>query len=93
MGQGNKSYEPKYSNECKRYTFSTQHGKHAMLAIPQKVNPDTEMGEMFSLGIPKLKAICDNIITIKQYVEEHAEEADRCIPLDAHVGKEWKDRD
>lgn len=93
MGQGNKNYEPKYANECKAYSFKTTYGEHAMLGIPHKVNSDTEMGEIFSLGIPKLKAICDNIIPIKQQVAAHPEEAAKQIAIDAHVGKEWKERD
>ncbi len=89
MGKGD--YKPKHSNEPKRYKFPTTKGEHAMIALPSKVNNDTGMGVMFSMGVAKAKACCDNIIELKKFVADNPEEAGRQIELDAHVGKEWDD--
>jgi hypothetical protein len=93
MGQPRR--EKKYSNEIKEYDFTTDYGTHHMMAIPHKINEDTGMGEIFNLGVPKLKALIspENLIKIRKYVERFPEEAAKQIAIDAHVGKEWKDRE
>ncbi len=88
MGQkGN--YNPKFATETKRHSFDTTRGSHAMIAIPQKVNEVTGYGEVFSMGVSKAKACCENIIALKQFVADNPDEANRQIEPEAHEGKEW----
>ncbi len=83
------NYQPKYSNKCEYYEFSTDYGKHAMMGIPTQVNEVTGMGKVNSYGVGKLKAIADNIVEVKKFVSAHEDEASRQIKEEEHEGKEW----
>ena len=76
----------KYINEVEYFTFK----EHSMIQIPQKKNIVSGYGESFSFGIPKAKAILENIIAIRKFVNEHPDEL-KTIGEEAHLKQQEGD--